>query len=92
VLVTTVAPGGFHPSYADSTGYDAIVIAFLARGGSAAVVPAGAFFASLGAAATDLQDAGFTGRVVFILEALVLFAVAAVWALRGRGAGRAGGA
>ena len=92
VLVTTVAPGGFHPSYADSTGYDAIVIAFLAGGGSAAVFPAGAFFASLGTAATDFQDAGFTGRVVFILEALILFAVAAAWALRSRRRSRTGNA
>ena len=88
VLATTICPSGFHPGYVAGSGYDAIVVAFLGGSSLIGVMGAGTFFASLSAANTDLQDVGFTGRMVYVLEALILFGVGAAWGLRARARGR----
>lgn len=64
--------------FVDTTGFDAIAVALLGLGSAVGVVLAAILFGALHAGGAVMQsDAGISGNLVYILEALVLFSLAA---------------
>lgn len=64
--------------FVDTTGFDAIAVALLGLNSAVGVVLAAILFGALHAGGSVMQsDAGISGNLVFILEALVLFSLAA---------------
>src|SRR5262249_40889848 len=64
--------------FVDTTGFDAIAVALLGLGSAVGVVLAAVVFGALHAGGAVMQaDANISGNLVFILEALVLFSLAA---------------
>jgi simple sugar transport system permease protein len=64
--------------YYDTTGFDAIAVALLGLGSAVGIVLAAFLFGALhGGGAVMQADAGISGNLVFILQALILFSIAA---------------
>jgi len=73
--------------FSDSTGFDAIAVALLGLGSGVGIVLAAILFGALHAGGSVMQaDANISGNLVFILQALILFSIAAnfVGAIRQR--------
>ncbi len=66
-------------SYAtDTTGFDAITVALLGAGGPIGILLGGLLIGGLQVGAPVMQsDAGIDGNLVYVLQALILFAIAA---------------
>jgi ABC-type uncharacterized transport system permease subunit len=63
---------------ADTTGFDAIAVALLGLGSAVGIVLAGVLFAALHAGGQVMQaDAGISSNLVLVLQALILFSIAA---------------
>jgi general nucleoside transport system permease protein len=64
--------------FSDTTGFDAIAVALLGLGSAVGIVLAAILFGALHAGGAVMQaDAGISGNLVFILQALILFSIAA---------------
>lgn len=64
--------------FTDTTGFDAIAVALLGLGSAVGIVLAALLFGALHAGGAVMQsDAGISGNLVFILQALILFSIAA---------------
>lgn len=64
--------------FTDTTGFDAIAVALLGLGSAVGIVLAAFLFGALHAGGAVMQaDAGISGNLVFILQALILFSIAA---------------
>ncbi|HYM50612.1 MAG TPA: ABC transporter permease [Candidatus Limnocylindrales bacterium] len=64
--------------FADTTGFDAIAVALLGLGTAAGIVLAAILFGALHAGGAVMQaDAGISGNLVYVLQALILFSIAA---------------
>jgi simple sugar transport system permease protein len=64
--------------FGDTTGFDAIAVALLGQNAAVGVVLAAIFFGALHAGILVMQsDANISGQLVLVLEALVLFSLAA---------------
>ena len=64
--------------FTDTTGFDAIAVALLGLGSAVGIVLAAVLFGALHAGGSVMQaDAGISGNLVFILQALILFSIAA---------------
>ena len=64
--------------FTDSTGFDAIAVALLGLGSGIGIVLASILFGALHAGGAVMQaDAGISGNLVLVLEALILFSIAA---------------
>src|SRR5437763_15225418 len=73
--------------FSDSTGFDAIAVALLGLGSGVGIVLAAILFGALHAGGSVMQaDANISGNLVFILQAPILFSIAAnfVGAIRQR--------
>jgi simple sugar transport system permease protein len=79
VQIAGVPPHTITDTYfVDTTGFDAIAVALLGLGSAAGVVLAAFLFGALHAGGSVMQgDAQISGNLVFVLEALVLFSLAA---------------
>ena len=64
--------------FTDSTGFDAIAVALLGLNTAVGILLAAILFGALHAGGSTMQsDAGVSGNLVFILQALILFSIAA---------------
>lgn len=64
--------------FSDTTGFDAIAVALLGLGSAVGIVLAAILFGALHAGGSVMQaDAGISGSLVFVLQALILFSIAA---------------
>ncbi|HSP09083.1 MAG TPA: ABC transporter permease [Candidatus Dormibacteraeota bacterium] len=64
--------------FSDTTGFDAIAVALLGLGSAVGIVLAALLFGSLHAGGAVMQaDAGISGNLVLVLQALILFSIAA---------------
>jgi ABC-type uncharacterized transport system permease subunit len=64
--------------FTDTTGFDAIAVALLGLNSALGIVLAAILFGALHAGGSVMQsDAGVSGNLVFVLEALILFSIAA---------------
>ena len=64
--------------FSDTTGFDAIAVALLGLGSAVGIVLAAFLFGALHAGGSVMQsDAGISGSLVFVLQALILFSIAA---------------
>jgi simple sugar transport system permease protein len=64
--------------FSDTTGFDAIAVALLGLGSAVGIVLAAFLFGALHAGGAVMQsDAGISGNLVFVLQALILFSIAA---------------
>jgi simple sugar transport system permease protein len=64
--------------FADTTGFDAIAVALLGLGTAVGIVLAAILFGALhGGGAVMQSDANISGNLVYILQALILFSIAA---------------
>jgi simple sugar transport system permease protein len=64
--------------FTDTTGFDAIAVALLGLNSAIGVILAAVLFGALHAGGSVMQsDAGVSGNLVFVLEALILFSIAA---------------
>jgi simple sugar transport system permease protein len=64
--------------FADTTGFDAIAVALLGLGSALGIVLAAMLFGALHAGGATMQaDAGISGSLVLVLQALILFSIAA---------------
>lgn len=64
--------------FSDTTGFDAIAVALLGLGSAVGIVLAALLFGALHAGGAVMQaDAGISSSLVFILQALILFSIAA---------------
>ncbi len=64
--------------FSDSTGFDAIAVALLGLGSAVGIVLAAVLFGALHAGGSVMQsDAGISGSLVLVLQALILFSIAA---------------
>ena len=64
--------------FSDTTGFDAIAVALLGLGSATGIVLAALLFGALRAGGAVMQsDAGISGNLVFVLQALILFSIAA---------------
>src|SRR5579864_411201 len=64
--------------FTDSTGFDAIAVALLGLNSAVGIILAAVLFGALHAGGSVMQsDAGVSGNLVFVLEALILFSIAA---------------
>jgi ABC-type uncharacterized transport system permease subunit len=73
--------------FSDTTGFDAIAVALLGLGSATGIVLAALLFGALHAGGSVMQaDAGISGNLVLVLQALILFSIAAnfVGAIRQR--------
>ena len=82
--------------FSDTTGFDAIAVALLGLGTATGIVFAAVLFGALhGGGAVMQSDAGISGNLVYVLQALILFSIAAnflrVLKLRLPAVGRAAG-
>jgi simple sugar transport system permease protein len=64
--------------FTDTTGFDAIAVALLGQGSAVGIVLAAILFGALHAGGSVMQaDANISGNLVYVLQALILFAIAA---------------
>ena len=64
--------------FSDTTGFDAIAVALLGLGSAVGIVLASILFGALHAGGSVMQsDAGISGSLVLVLQALILFSIAA---------------
>lgn len=64
--------------FSDSTGFDAIAVALLGLGSAVGIVLAALLFGALHAGGSVMQsDANISGNLVYVLQALILFSIAA---------------
>ena len=64
--------------FTDTTGFDAIAVALLGLNTAVGIILAALLFGALHAGGSVMQsDAGVSGNLVFVLEALILFSIAA---------------
>src|SRR5467141_2024000 len=64
--------------FSDTTGFDAIAVALLGLGTAAGIVLAAILFGALHAGGAVMQsDSGISGNLVLVLQALILFSIAA---------------
>jgi simple sugar transport system permease protein len=64
--------------FSDTTGFDAIAVALLGLGSALGIVLAAVLFGALHAGGAVMQaDAGISGSLVLVLQALILFSIAA---------------
>jgi len=64
--------------FSDTTGFDAIAVALLGLGSAVGIVVASLLFGALHAGGAVMQsDAGISGSLVLVLQALILFSIAA---------------
>jgi simple sugar transport system permease protein len=64
--------------FTDTTGFDAIAVALLGQGAAVGIVLSAFLFGALHAGGSVMQaDAGVSGNLVFVLQALILFSIAA---------------
>ena len=64
--------------FSDTTGFDAIAVALLGLGGALGIVLAAILFGGLHAGGAVMQaDAGISSNLVLVLQALILFSIAA---------------
>ena len=64
--------------FSDTTGFDAIAVALLGLGSAVGIVLAAVLFGALHAGGSVMQaDAGISGNLVLVLQALILFSIAA---------------
>src|SRR5713226_1822509 len=64
--------------FSDTTGFDAIAVALLGLGSGVGIILASILFGALHAGGSVMQsDAGISGSLVLVLEALILFSIAA---------------
>ena len=64
--------------FADTTGFDAIAVALLGLGSAVGIVLAAVLFGALHAGGSVMQaDANISGNLVYVLQALILFSIAA---------------
>lgn len=64
--------------FSDTTGFDAIAVALLGLGSAVGIVLASLLFGALHAGGSVMQaDAGISGNLVLVLQALILFSIAA---------------
>ena len=64
--------------FTDTTGFDAIAVALLGLGSAVGIVLAAILFGALHAGGAVMQaDAGISGNLVYVLQALILFSIAA---------------
>jgi len=64
--------------FTDTTGFDAIAVALLGLGSALGIVLAAILFGALHAGGAVMQaDAGISGNLVYVLQALILFSIAA---------------
>jgi simple sugar transport system permease protein len=64
--------------FSDTTGFDAIAVALLGLGSGVGIVLASVLFGALHAGGSVMQaDAGISSSLVLILQALILFSIAA---------------
>jgi simple sugar transport system permease protein len=64
--------------FTDTTGFDAIAVALLGLGTAVGIVLAAVLFGALhGGGAVMQSDAGISGNLVYVLQALILFSIAA---------------
>jgi ABC-type uncharacterized transport system permease subunit len=64
--------------FSDTTGFDAIAVALLGLGSAVGIVLAATLFAALHAGGSVMQsDAGISSSLVLVLQALILFSIAA---------------
>ena len=64
--------------FTDTTGFDAIAVALLGLGSAVGIVLAALLFGALHAGGAVMQaDAGVSGNLVYVLQALILFSIAA---------------
>jgi ABC-type uncharacterized transport system permease subunit len=64
--------------FSDTTGFDAIAVALLGLGSAVGIVIASILFGALHAGGAVMQsDAGISGSLVLVLQALILFSIAA---------------
>jgi simple sugar transport system permease protein len=64
--------------FSDTTGFDAIAVALLGLGSAVGIVLAAILFGALHAGGAVMQaDAGISGSLVLVLQALILFSIAA---------------
>jgi len=64
--------------FSDTTGFDAIAVALLGLGSAVGIVLAAILFAALHAGGSVMQaDAGISSNLVLVLQALILFSIAA---------------
>jgi general nucleoside transport system permease protein len=64
--------------FTDTTGFDAIAVALLGQGAALGIVVSAFLFGALHAGGSVMQaDAGVSGNLVFVLQALILFSIAA---------------
>ncbi len=64
--------------FTDTTGFDAIAVALLGLGSGVGIILASILFGALHAGGSVMQsDAGISGSLVLVLEALILFSIAA---------------
>jgi len=73
--------------FSDTTGFDAIAVALLGLGSAVGIVLAAILFAALHTGGSVMQsDAGISSNLVLVVQALILFSIAAnfIGAIRGR--------
>jgi ABC-type uncharacterized transport system permease subunit len=64
--------------FSDTTGFDAIAVALLGLGSAVGIVLASLLFGALHAGGSVMQsDAGISSNLVLVLQALILFSIAA---------------
>lgn len=64
--------------FTDTTGFDAIAVALLGLNSAVGIVLASILFGALHAGGSTMQsDAGVSGNLVYVLQALILFSIAA---------------
>ncbi|HEV1991460.1 MAG TPA: ABC transporter permease, partial [Candidatus Dormibacteraeota bacterium] len=64
--------------FSDTTGFDAIAVTLLGLGSGVGIILAAILFGALHAGGAVMQsDAGISGNLVLVLQALILFSIAA---------------
>jgi simple sugar transport system permease protein len=64
--------------FTDSTGFDAIAVALLGLNSAVGIILAAILFGALHGGGSVMQsDAGVSGNLVYVLQALILFSIAA---------------
>jgi len=64
--------------FSDTTGFDAIAVALLGLNSAVGIVLSAILFGALHAGGSVMQsDAGVSGNLVYVLQALILFSIAA---------------
>jgi general nucleoside transport system permease protein len=78
IQIAGVDHGLLDKYFTDTTGFDAIAVALLGLGGAVGIVLASILFGALHAGGAVMQsDAGISGSLVQVLQALILFSIAA---------------